>query len=435
MQMIDSMVDEIYNDIIKFRREFHKYPELGWLEVRTASRIARILSELGFSVSVGKNFLKPENRMGLPSQKQMDEAYDRAIISGGDLNFAEQVKDGYTAIVACMDFGPGPTIGLRFDIDALPIFEAAVDDHIPFKEGFSSEIPGVMHGCGHDGHIAIGLGIAMILAKNKTLFNGKIKLIFQPAEEGVRGGKAIAQSGILDDVDYLLAGHIGIFSKSSGEIYCGMKGFYATSKLDISFKGKSSHAGINPEEGTNALLAAATATLQMHSISRNGKGKTFINVGMLNGGSGRNIIPDFATMMIETRGETEELNCYMKEHAIRISKGAAQIYNVSCEFEEMGEASDGSSNEKLVEIIAKSASEISGFHKIYDEVSNFSGSEDFTHMMKRVQQKGGESAYLVFGSDIAAPHHNERFDFEEKILPAAVKVLLHTSLRLMRNDL
>ena len=301
---IQVYIDSIENKIIERRRDFHKFAESAWTEFRTASIIARQLKDLGYEVKVGKEVMSEEDRMGLPDEEVLEKHYKRALQQGADKEYIERVKGGFTAVVGILDAGDGPTIALRFDIDAVDVSESNSDDHLPYKEGFNSINENVMHACGHDGHGAIGLGVAQTLMEIKDKIQGKVKLIFQPAEEGVRGAKSITTSGVLDDVDYILAGHIGIKEDSLGELYCGVGGFLATSKFDAYFTGVATHAGGSPEKGRNALLAGSTAALNLHAIPRHSEGATRINVGKFTAGTGRNVIPANASMMIETRGDT-----------------------------------------------------------------------------------------------------------------------------------
>src|SRR5699024_10477015 len=144
---------------------------------------------------------------------------------------------------------------------------------------------------GHDGHVAVGLCLAELLMDIKKHLKGTIKLIFQPAEEGVRGARAMVEAGVVDDVDYFFGFHLG-FGSDEISLVAKTVGLLATSKLDITYTGRSSHAGATPEEGKNALLGAATAVLNLHAISPHSKGVTRINVGVLEAGSGANIVPD-----------------------------------------------------------------------------------------------------------------------------------------------
>lgn len=120
------------------------------------------------------------------------------------------MQGGKTGIVAVLDSGKvGKTIAFRFDMDANDLDEAQDDKHLPYQEGFASRHEHAMHGCGHDGHVAVGLAVAELLAKHKDELIGKVKLIFQPAEEGVRGAYAMVKAGVVDDVDYFFSGHLG----------------------------------------------------------------------------------------------------------------------------------------------------------------------------------------------------------------------------------
>ncbi len=141
-------------------------------------------------------------------------------------------------------------------MDALDLSEALDDSHRPFRDGFASCNPGMMHACGHDGHTTIGLGLAQVLKQYEAQLNGTIKLIFQPAEEGTRGARAMVAAGALDGVDYFTAIHIGT-GVPEGTVICGSDNFMATTKFDVRFTGVAAHAGGKPEEGRNALLAAA----------------------------------------------------------------------------------------------------------------------------------------------------------------------------------
>jgi aminobenzoyl-glutamate utilization protein A len=421
-RLIQQEVDKIKKDIINYRRDFHRYPETGWTEMRTASLIASRLRNLGYEVLVGRDVMKSEDRMGLLDQEVLDKHYRRAKEQGADPLYLEKVKDGFTGVVGVLNCSDGPVVGIRFDIDALEVNESHDADHMPSREGFRSLNEGVMHACGHDGHGAMGLGLADIFMEMKESFNGTIKLIFQPAEEGVRGAKSMANSGILDDIEYILSGHIGMIENGSGKMYCSIGEFMATSKLDAYFLGTATHAGGSPEKGKNALLAATTAVSNLNSIPRHSKGQTRINVGKLIAGSGRNVIPSNAMMMIETRGSTSELNNYMKDHTIRILKNSAEMYDLKLEIMEMGGAQSAQSDGLLIDMIKKIGCNIDNINEVVDKSVDFGGSEDFSYMMNKVQGQGGKAIYFIIGSNIKADHHNDKFDFIEEDLISGVKL-------------
>jgi len=429
---ISLFVAEIEEQLKLWRREFHKFPEASWTEYRTACEVVKNLETMGYEVLWGPSVVSAEARMGLPPQEILEQSWQRALKQGADPKIINTMQGGFTGVLGLFKTcRPGPTVALRFELDALEIAESDAESHYPFREKFSSLNPGIMHACGHDGHLAIGLGVAKILIKLKEHLAGTIKLIFQPAEEGVRGAQSMVEAGVLDDVDYFISGHIGLGVNNIGEIVCGSEGFLDTSKYDVEYIGSSAHAGHNPENGKNALLAAATAIINLHAISRHGQGSSRVNVGTLNSGNGRNLIPSWAKYTLETRGETEEINKYMVEKAKRIIQGAAEMYDVSFNIRKMGSAHGAVSNDQLISLVAKTLDDISDVKKVHLK-KQFTASEDVTNMMRLVQDKGGLATYLLFGSEITGGHHQGNFDFDEKVLPIATRVLLETILRIVR---
>ena len=416
--------------LIEWRRDFHQYPELGFLEMRTASIVANTLESFGIDFKIGKEVMNPDFTMGKPSEEATQQHYEWAKAHGAIDKYLEQVKDGYTGIVATIDSKkPGPTVAFRVDMDALPIFEAEDNDHFPVKEGFRSKNT-EMHACGHDVHTAIGLGLAKLLSEQINELNGKVKIIFQPAEEGTRGARSMTEAGVVDDVDYFVASHIGT-GIPMNHVLGSNNGFLATSKLDITFKGRSSHAGGNPEEGKNAMLAAANAVINLNAIPRHSGGATRVNVGELHAGSSRNAIADFATLKAEIRGTTSEINDYMQNYAESIIKGAAQMFQVDYTIDVVGAGKSAKGNTELAQIVID-AKKNNNLETTLEEAKP-SGSEDATFFINRVQDKGGLATYTIFGTDLAAGHHNERFDVNEDSMEPAVLTLLETAKRLTKQ--
>ncbi|PIC80718.1 peptidase M20 [Sporosarcina sp. P18a] len=421
---ISEMVEDIRDLLIEWRRDFHTYAEAGWVEFRTASLIASRLYSWGYEVRAGRDVMDESTRMGVPNQAYLEEQFDRAIQQGANTEWAAPLRSGFTGVVGTLDTGkPGPTIGLRFDMDALDLQESSDDSHFPVKERFTSVNDRMMHACGHDAHMAIGLGIASLLAELKDSLNGKFKLIFQPAEEGVRGAKSMVKAGVVDDVDIFISQHVGLGAEL-GEFVCSDLGFLATTKLNVRFLGKAAHAGANPEKGKNALLAAATATLNLHAISPHSSGESRINVGVLHAGTGRNIIPNKADLQVETRGATTEINEYMVERLRKIVKAAGEMYEVETHIEEVGSAPTCTPSEQLVAVLRKKTTSLKDIQKITHTFTS-GGSEDATYMMSRVKENGGQAAYVVFGTTLSAGHHNEKFDIDEEVIPLAVKTLVY----------
>jgi aminobenzoyl-glutamate utilization protein A len=289
-----------------------------------------------------------------------------------------------------------------------------------------------MHACGHDGHTAMGLGAAEVLAGMRGKLAGTIKLVFQPAEEGVRGAKAMMMKGVVDDVQYLVGAHLGVSLRKSGQLACRTEGFLATTKLDAAFTGVPAHAGGAPETGRNAILAAATATLNLHAISRHSQGASRVNVGVIQGGTGRNVIPAHALIKVETRGSTTAINEYVYAEAVRIIEAAAAMHGVTVAIQLMGGASGCSNDQALVDRIRQVAERQRLFSEILP-AGNIGGSEDCSYFMERVQQKGGMAAYVLIGTELAAGHHDCFFDFDESALVPGIALLAGVAVDLLSN--
>lgn len=408
---------------IACRRDLHRYPETGWLELRTTVRIVRRLRELGYVVWTGRDVCLPEARLGLPSAETL-EAHAALVLSQGIRaeELTEDLRAGFTGAIGILDCGPGPVVALRFDIDALGMMECPETSHRPTREGFSSANAGMMHACGHDAHITIGLGTAELLMRHRDRLHGRIKLIFQPGEEGGRGAAAIVAHGHLDDVDYLIGNHIApTGTLDDGDITPGTYGSLANTKYDAVFRGLAAHAGGFPERGHNALLAAAQASLGLYAIPRHSEGTTRVNVGTLQAGTSRNVIPDHAKLEMEVRGETTEINAYMMQEAERICRAAAMMWNCELSMTIQGRGESQHSDEALWKRIADLVRRELPAYTI-SSVPNAKnwGSEDISLMMNRVQQHGGQATYMRTMTDMASEQHTVRFDFDEKVLATGI---------------
>ncbi|WP_423798268.1 amidohydrolase [Neobacillus sp. SAB-20_R2A] len=416
-------------NVIDLRRDFHRYPELGFTEFRTASKVVGVLKFLGFNVLYGEDAIDSDSRRGVPSKRELDEAYARAINYGANLEIIERMKGGNTAVVGELKGKKeGPTVAFRFDMDALPIHESRDEDHYPYSKEFSSEYFGIMHACAHDGHTAIGLLLAERLAYRE--FAGTLKLIFQPAEEGGRGGYAMSQKGIVDDVDFLFCSHLGL-DLPLGEVHGGNSKFLASSKLKAYFYGVPSHAGGTPEKGRNALLGAATALLNIHAIPRFSGGTTRVNVGILEGGTAANIIPSEASMVIDVRSDKAEIKDELEERVKSIVEHSALMHGLTSKIDIIGEATTIHPDPELVSVVLEEAKQIEGFTSFKEDCDISLGSEDASFLIKRVQDKGGKGTYMNIGSPLPAPHHHHKFDIDEAVLPLAVQLLVRIGKRML----
>ena len=363
-------------EFISWYHEFHQIPELGFEEKETTELICEKLTGMGIH------------------PLRLDPT-------------------GVTAYVGPHD---AYTVGLRADIDGLRVSE---DTDLPFQ----SKHPGKMHACGHDGHATIGLGVAKVLMSIKDQLHGTVKLIFQPAEEGVRGAKSIVDNGHLDGVDYLIGSHVTNKKEDDPAVVIpGSYGSLATTKYDVIFHGKSAHAGGSPEVGRNVMLAVGTAILNLYAIPRHSGGVSRVNVGTVVAGSGRNVIADEAKMEIEVRGETTEINEYMKNYAVNIIESAAKMHGCTCEMKLMGAANSLASSEALMERVKRVCEEDLHLPVAKEMSSKNGGSEDVSYMMNRVQEQGGQATFMRVLTHEAGPGHSRIFDIDEQVLPNAVKI-------------
>jgi aminobenzoyl-glutamate utilization protein A len=414
-----ALTDEIVQRAIQTRRDFHKFPELGLTEFRTASMIAARLDALGIEVQTGRDVMDARSRVGVPGDDIVRAAFGRAKEEGADPKWLPRFEGGFTGIVGTLRGAkPGPVVALRCDIDALPILEADDDTHLPAREGFVSSHRGIMHACGHDSHAAIGLAVAEMLAKQRDRIAGTIKFVFQPAEEGGRGAVPMRDAGVVDDVNYFIAIHIGMNSENK-MFYPIVTGQLASAKMDVTLKGRAAHAGGHPEEGRNALLAAAHAVVGLYGIARHCAGRSRVNVGVLEGGSGRNVIADRAFFMMEVRGDTEAICDYMIERANEVIKGAAEMEGVEAEIVLAGRTTTAECSIPLAEAVARATEGVPDLRTTLEPKAAV-GSEDATFFMKRVQERGGQAIYACVGSPTKTGHHTPHFDIvEANIAPAA----------------
>ncbi|SER58549.1 amidohydrolase [Natrinema salaciae] len=418
------------DDLVSLRRDLHRKPEPAWREFYTTARIvdeleARLGDDLA-ALHVGPAAIAGDHRMAVPDDAELTHWYERARDAGVDDDVLERLEGGYTGAVAVLERGTGPTVGLRVDIDALPRSESDDPAHRPVAEGFRSEHDGAMHACGHDAHATIGIGTLEAVAESD--FSGTLKVFFQPAEEVVGGGKPMAESEHLQDVDALLAVHIGL-DHPTGEIVAGIDGFLAVAHVEAAFTGESAHAGGHPEQGRNAVQAMATAVQNLYGIPRHNDGATRVNAGVVEGGSAANVIPDEARIVAEVRGETTELMEYMKRRTRRVLRSAAEMHDCEVEIEIGAEAPSATSDQALVSIVADVADDTAGVDTVLER-DELGGSEDATFLMRAVQENGGTACYVGVGTDHPGGHHTATFDVDEDSIQHGIDTLAGTIERL-----
>jgi aminobenzoyl-glutamate utilization protein A len=413
------MQETRHADLVELRRDLHRHPEPAWREFYTTSRIVDECERIGVDeLYVGPDVLVDGERTAVPDDAELEEWHDRAREAGAREDVLERLSGGYTGAVAVLERGEGPTVALRVDIDGLPREESDAEEHTPVREGFRSET-GAMHACGHDAHAAIGVGV--LDAIEESDFRGTLKVLFQPGEEMVAGGKPMAESVHLDDVDYLLATHVGL-DHPTGEVVAGIDDFFAVHHFRAEFTGEPAHSGNDPHEGDNAVQAMTTAVQNLYAIPRHGDGPTRVNAGMVGGGSATNIIPEEAFVEGEVRGRSTELMEYTRERAERVLENSAAMHGCSLELSTVGGAPSAESDPELAAIVHGIATEMEVIETA-TERDSLGGSEDATYLMREVQENGGRATYVCVGTDHPGGHHTATFDVDEESIVIGVDVL------------
>lgn len=405
------MTERNYKEqMVADRRWLHAHPEDGWNEFETTYFIVKRLEELGLKALAGIEVIEPQAVMGR-NEEAAQSAQARALAHGVPEAFLKRLG-GYTGAMAVLETGrPGPVTAIRVDIDCLPIEETTNPEHEANQGHYRSEYAGFSHACGHDGHTAVGLGVAAWLADHKDSLKGTVKVLFQPAEEGVRGAAAMAAKGIVDDVDWFAGAHIGC-GAYLGQVGVSHHGYLATTKFDLEYEGIQAAAG-SPEKGRSALMCAAATCMSLGSLPGHSQGITRVQIGKLISGVGRNIVAPHAYMQLEVRGESTEINDYMAANVEMTVKGMAAAYGVQYRLTRMGEAVTYKGDEDAVEAVKKAAACVPGVESVVDMNAKV-GSEDCTMLIRRVQEHGGKAAFFYYGCNHPG-HHRGDFCIQDEV--------------------
>ena len=415
---------EHLKDAIAWRRSLHCCPQPAWLEFYATAFVAEKLASWGYKLSMGREIIKEGEQLLLPAPEVLQAEFDRAAAAGAKLEFLEPARGGFTGVVATLQGAlSGPTVAFRFDIDSNEVTESDDPAHRPASAGFRSANPGFAHMCGHDVHTATGLLLAQYFAANREQIKGTVKFVFQPNEENLSGAAAMVAAGVVDDVDVLLGGHVGLTLKKLGQICFNVRGFMALSRYEVMFTGRPTHAALRPDEGKNAMLGACAAVTNLYAIARHGLGASRINVGALSAGTTWNVIPDRACFRLETRGVNNEINRYMSDKAMEVIRGAAAMYDLGVDIKPAAIALSATNSSDLVEQATNLARTLSGVTEVVPE-ADFGASEDVTLMIERVQARGGKAMFALFGTPTAGGHHNAAFDVDENVMNNAAEFMV-----------
>lgn len=424
------------NKYVKLRREFHHYPELGWREIRTCARIAEELTNAGYKCYMGKDALDFDTiGFELLTPEEREAEMKRAIEEGAKEEFVRQTE-GISGVVVELDTGvPGPVTALRVDIDCLPYDEPQTPGFRPFDEGYISCHAERVHACGHDAHTAIGIGLAETLMGLKDQLTGKIRVFFQPAEEKYNGALAIIAKGWMKDVKNFISIHMALSDAvnhnplPSHTFACGCKDFLSDCQIEVEITGYAAHPCGAAQEGKNALLAACSAALNLHTIANHEQGLTRVNVGRISGGVACNTIAPNAYLDIEYRGQNREISAYVRKRVFEILDGACKMHDCTYTYTDYGEVPGGQSSDSIMEVIQRAADKEPWFEKVYFEGS-VGGTDDAVCYINEVQDNGGQGTYIGIGTDTTKVLHNPEFDLDEDCIQPTINVLVNAVIEL-----
>ena len=373
-----AAIQLFHNELMAVRRDLHANPELGFEEVRTSGIVAGALTALGVEVHRGIG------------------------------------KTGVVGVIKGQRTDSGKMIGLRADMDALPMSEDSTAQ-------YCSKVPGMMHACGHDGHTTILLGAAKYLMQNRN-FNGTAVLIFQPAEEGLGGAKAMVEDGLFErfpcDAIYALhnwpalpAGVIGI---NPGPMMA------ASDKFEITIQGHGGH-GAHPYQTIDPIVVAANMVTALHTIvSRNVHPleAAVLSFGHIHAGSASaaSVIPGQAKLVGTVRTFSDEVQKVVETRMRALIASIAEGYGAKAEFNYMRNYPATINTSACAHFVADVATDLFGAERVVRDLTPSMGSEDFSFMLKKVP-----GAYFRLGQGGAEDGrflHNPKFDFNDDVIPA-----------------
>ncbi len=377
----------IFDQLVAWRRDFHQHPELGLETSRTAGIVAETLHDLGYSV-----------RMGVATN----------------------------GVVAHFENGEGPVVMNRVDMDALPILEEN-------DVAYASQTPGCMHACGHDAHTAMGLGIATLMAQHRDTWRGTLKLIFQPGEEGQNGAEIMVREGALEDPhpQVALALHVwnhmpyGEIGASPGPIMAAAEAFKVT------INGKGGHGAL-PEQTVDPVTTAALMVTNLQTIiSRNvGALETAVlTIGSIRSGEAFNVIPRTAELRGTIRTYDRGVRERILERLNAVVHGTAEMMGAEAEIEMMPLTPALVNDRSVTALVQETVIDLFGQEALRADVRTM-GSEDAAFFLQEVP---GCFVFVASGPEDyeERPHHNPRFDIDERAMVNGVGLIVETLRRLM----
>ncbi len=383
-----SELDRVREEVVETRRDLHRHPELSLHEERTAELAGRRCQQLGFAVRSGV---------------------------------------GGTGVVADMGEPGGPTLMLRADMDALPIEERGSD------RVATSEVAGVMHACGHDGHVAMALVAARVLAETRADWSGRLRLCFQPAEEVAGGAQPMIDDGMMSGVDAVLGIHlwsalqVGRVAVATGTV------FGSADEWRVVIRGRGGHGGM-PHTAIDPMPSAAALITTLQTIvSRETSpfSPAVVTVGRVEGGSAFNVIADD----VRLRGTVRALEPEVRERLLRrveeVAAAVASASGAEAEFERMRGCPPVLSDSASAALVRRAAIATVGEENVIAPQPVTVGDD----VACLINQAGSGCYFLVGAGDVAAgpvaPHHSADFDIDERCLPIGVATLVRAALEVL----
>jgi amidohydrolase len=380
---IRTEIRQLQEQLVAWRRQIHKYPELAFKELKTADFVITKLQEWGIEY---------------------------------------QANIANTGVVATINSPfSGPVLGIRCDMDALPIQE---ENEVEYR----SCNHGIMHACGHDGHTAIALGTAYYLSQHREDFKGTVKIIFQPAEEGPGGAKPMIEAGVLENpkVDSIIGLHlwnylpVGTLGVRSGPLMAAVETFHCR------IFGKGGHGAI-PQQTIDSVLVSSQIVTALHTIiSRNINPleSAVLTVGKLQAGSGLNIIADTAKMSGTVRYFNPKLRDYFPQRMREIIGGICQSHGAKFDLEYTHLYPPVINDFAMAELVKSVAEEVVETPLGIVPECQTMGGEDMSFFLQEVP-----GCYFFLGSankekNLDFPHHHPRFNFDESVLSMGVEIFV-----------
>jgi amidohydrolase len=379
----------VHDEVVAARRDLHRHPELGHEEHRTAALAAARCEQLGYEVRIGV---------------------------------------GGTGVLADMEgSGPGPTVLFRADMDALPIVER--DDGRPVR----SEVEGAMHACGHDGHVAIALGVAAVMASLRDGWQGRLRLCFQPAEEVAAGAERMITGGALEGVDQAIGLHLwtpldaGRVAVSPGLV------FGSADEFRLTVRGRGGHGGL-PHTSVDPVVAAAHVVVALQTlVSREiaPDSTAVVTIGRIEGGQAFNVIAEEVRLRGTVRASEEGLRRHLLTRVEELSRAVASALRCELRYELLDGCPPVINDPAVAAVVRRAAVDAVGEDHV-ETGHPITVGDDFAYFLERVP-----GCYFLVGAGEPAqaerpPHHHPAFDIDERALDVGLATATRALLASLR---